>query len=37
VALILGSVTLLPIQRRRVVDEPPHTRQSELRPATASA
>src|SRR4029077_8555807 len=33
VGLTLGSVTLLPIQRRRVVDEPPHTRQSELRPA----
>jgi drug/metabolite transporter (DMT)-like permease len=37
VALILGSVTLLPLQRRRVVAEPPHTRQSELVPAAASA
>jgi drug/metabolite transporter, DME family len=37
VALILGSVTLLPMQRRRVVDEPPHTRQSELVPAAAPA
>jgi drug/metabolite transporter (DMT)-like permease len=37
VALIIGSVTLLPLQRRRVVAEPPHTRQSELVPAAASA
>jgi drug/metabolite transporter (DMT)-like permease len=37
VALIIGSVTLLPIRRRRVVAEPPHTRQSELVPAAASA
>jgi drug/metabolite transporter (DMT)-like permease len=37
VALILGSVTLLPLQRRRVVAEPPHSRQSELVPAAASA
>jgi drug/metabolite transporter, DME family len=37
VALILGSVTLLPMQRRRVVTEPPHLRQSELVPAAASA
>jgi drug/metabolite transporter (DMT)-like permease len=37
VALILGSVTLLPLQRRRVVAEPPHTRQGELVPAAASA
>jgi drug/metabolite transporter (DMT)-like permease len=37
VALILGSVTLLPMQRRRVVIEPPHTRHSELVPAAARA
>jgi drug/metabolite transporter (DMT)-like permease len=37
VALIIGSVTLLPLQRRRVVAEPPHSRQSELVPAAASA
>jgi drug/metabolite transporter, DME family len=37
VALILGSVTLLPMQRRRVVVEPPHTRHGDLLPATASA
>ena len=37
VGLILGAVTLLPMQRRRVVDEPPHTRQSELVPAAAPA
>jgi drug/metabolite transporter (DMT)-like permease len=37
VALILGSVTLLPMQRRRVVSEPPHTRHSDLVPAAASA
>jgi drug/metabolite transporter (DMT)-like permease len=37
VALIVGSVTLLPLQRRRVVAEPPHRRQSELVPAAASA
>ena len=37
VGLIIGSVTLLPMQRRRVVAEPPHTRQSELVPAAASA
>ncbi|MFZ0342807.1 MAG: DMT family transporter [Gaiellaceae bacterium] len=37
VALIIGSVTLLPLQRRRVVAEPPHTRHSELVPAAASA
>jgi drug/metabolite transporter (DMT)-like permease len=36
VALILGSVTLLPMQRRRVVTEPPHQRQSELVPAPAT-
>jgi drug/metabolite transporter (DMT)-like permease len=36
VALILGSVTLLPLQRRRVVTEPPHQRQSELVPAPAT-
>jgi drug/metabolite transporter (DMT)-like permease len=36
VALILGSVTLLPMQRRRVVTEPPHQRQSELLPAPAT-
>jgi drug/metabolite transporter, DME family len=36
VALILGSVTLLPMQRRRVVTEPPHTRRSELVPAPAT-
>jgi drug/metabolite transporter, DME family len=37
VALILGSVTLLPMQRRRVVVEPPHVRHSDLVPAAASA
>jgi drug/metabolite transporter, DME family len=37
VALILGSVTLLPMQRRRVVDERAHTRRSDLVPAVASA
>jgi drug/metabolite transporter (DMT)-like permease len=37
VGLILGSVTLLPMQRRRVVVEPPHERHGELVPATASA
>jgi drug/metabolite transporter (DMT)-like permease len=37
VALILGSVTLLPMQRRRVVIEPPHTRHGDLVPAAASA
>ena len=37
VALILGTVTLLPMRRRRVVAEPPHRRQSELVPAAASA
>jgi drug/metabolite transporter, DME family len=37
VGLILGSVTLLPIRRRRVVVEPPHTRHSDLVPAAASA
>jgi len=37
VALILGSVTLLPMQRRRVVAEPPHQRQGELVPAAAPA
>jgi drug/metabolite transporter (DMT)-like permease len=37
VAMILGSVTLLPMQRRRVVTEPPHTRHSDLVPAAASA
>lgn len=37
VALIIGSVTLLPMQRRRVVVEPPHTRHSDLVPAPASA
>jgi drug/metabolite transporter (DMT)-like permease len=36
VALIVGSVTLLPLRRRRVVAEPPHQRQSELVPAAAS-
>jgi drug/metabolite transporter (DMT)-like permease len=36
VALILGSVTLLPMQRRRVVTEPPHQRQNELVPAPAT-
>jgi drug/metabolite transporter, DME family len=36
VALIIGSVTLLPIQRRRVVTEPPHQRHSELVPAPAT-
>jgi len=36
VALIIGSVTLLPLQRRRVVAEPPHTRHSELVPAHAT-
>lgn len=37
VGLIIGSVTLLPLRRRRVVTEPPHRRQSELVPAAASA
>jgi drug/metabolite transporter (DMT)-like permease len=37
VALIIGSVTLLPMRRRRVVTEPPHRRQGELVPAAASA
>jgi drug/metabolite transporter, DME family len=37
VALIIGSVTLLPVRRRRVVTEPPHLRQGELVPAAASA
>jgi drug/metabolite transporter, DME family len=37
VALILGSVTLLPMQRRRVVTEPPHQRHTELVPAAARA
>jgi drug/metabolite transporter, DME family len=37
VALILGSVTLLPMARRRVVTEPPHQRQSELVPAAVPA
>jgi drug/metabolite transporter (DMT)-like permease len=37
VALILGSVTLLPMRRRRVVAEPPHQRRSELVPAPAPA
>ena len=36
VALIVGSVTLLPMQRRRVVTEPPHQRQSDLVPAPAT-
>ena len=36
VALIVGSVTLLPLQRRRVVTEPPHQRRSELVPAPAT-
>jgi drug/metabolite transporter (DMT)-like permease len=35
VALIIGSVTLLPMRRRRVVTEPPHRRHSELVPAPA--
>jgi len=37
VALIIGSVTMLPMRRRRVVTEPPHQRQAELVPAAASA
>jgi drug/metabolite transporter (DMT)-like permease len=37
VALIIGSVTLLPMRRRRVVTEPPHQRRAELVPAAASA
>jgi drug/metabolite transporter (DMT)-like permease len=37
VGLIIGSVTLLPMRRRRVVAEPPHLRQGELVPAAASA
>ena len=37
IALIIGSVTLLPMRRRRVVTEPPHRRQGELVPAAASA
>jgi drug/metabolite transporter (DMT)-like permease len=37
VALIIGSVTLLPMRRRRIVTEPPHRRQGELVPAAASA
>jgi drug/metabolite transporter, DME family len=37
VGLIVGSVTLLPLRRRRVVTEPPHRRQGELVPAAASA
>lgn len=37
VALILGSVTLLPMRRRRVVAERPHERRSELVPAAARA
>ena len=36
VALIIGSVTLLPMRRRRVVAEPPHQRHSELVPAPAT-
>jgi drug/metabolite transporter (DMT)-like permease len=36
VALIVGSVTLLPMQRRRVVTEPPHQRQSDLVAAPAT-
>jgi drug/metabolite transporter (DMT)-like permease len=35
VALIIGSVTLLPMRRRRVVTEPPHRRQGELVPVAA--
>jgi len=35
VVLIIGSVTLLPMQRRRVVTEPPHRRHGELVPAPA--
>jgi drug/metabolite transporter, DME family len=37
VALIIGSVTLLPMRRRRIVTEPPHQRRAELVPAAASA
>jgi drug/metabolite transporter (DMT)-like permease len=37
VGLILGSVTLLPMRRRRVVAEPAHERRSELVPAAAPA
>jgi drug/metabolite transporter (DMT)-like permease len=37
VALILATVTLLPVRRRRIVAEAPSKQQSELRPATASA
>jgi len=35
IALIIGSVTLLPMRRRRVVTEPPHRRHGELVPAPA--
>jgi drug/metabolite transporter (DMT)-like permease len=37
VALILGTVTLLPARRRRIVAEKPDKQQSELVPAAASA
>jgi drug/metabolite transporter (DMT)-like permease len=37
VALIIGSVTLLPMRRRHIVTEPPHRRQGDLVPAAASA
>jgi drug/metabolite transporter (DMT)-like permease len=37
VALILGTVTLLPLRRRRVVSEAPGKQQSELLPAPATS
>jgi drug/metabolite transporter (DMT)-like permease len=37
VALILGTVTLLPLRRRRVVSEAPDKQQSELLPAPATS
>lgn len=37
VVLIIGTVTLLPVRRRRIVAEAPGKRQNDLRPATASA